>query len=332
MIDLNDMLTELEKKSSFNRDKLFEMIKSKQEELSGLVSLEGAAHLVARELGVDLLKITSRPIKIKDIADGMKNLNVKGRIVQITDIREFSKKNGNKGKVCNLVLTDGTGDIRIPIWDNQVDDIIRMFKVGDVILAKNVVVRQNNFGDAELSILKTSVLEKTDDDETIPTTRTGLKKTLSRIQLKDAKEGFFEIKGCIVDVFKINPILTICPICRAKVENKICQTHGEVEPELTLIVTGIIDDGTSSIRAVFFRDKAKDITDLNPKILQDLSIEEGINLIKEKILGNEYSLKGRIQKNKLFDSLEMIVDQVDVVDIEKESKELIHEIENLKWY
>ncbi len=331
MFNIDDMLVELERKSPLSKEQLLEKIKAKQEELSGLVSMEGATHLVARELGVDLLRIPNRPIKIKDVMQGMRNLSIKGRVIEITDVREFEKKDGSKGKVCNLIITDGTGDIRIPIWDKQVDGIIKTIRVGDVILMRNAVARQNNFGDVELGLLKTSTLEKTEDDKSIPSQRVDPKKGSNRIYLKDAKEGFFEIKGNIVDVFKVNPVFFICPICRMKVEDKTCQTHGKIEPEVSLIVTGIIDDGTSSMRVVFFRDKAKEITELDAKNLQGLEQDEAINLIKEKVLGNEYVLKGRIQRNKIFDTLEMIVDDVKSVDIESESKALINEIERFKW-
>ncbi len=332
MFDLDYILAEVEKKSSLNKEELLERIKTKQVELSGLVSIEGATHLVARELGIDLLKITNRPIKIKDIQNGMRNLNVKGRVINITDVKEFQKKDGSRGKVCNIVITDGTGNIRIPIWDKQVDGVIENIKTGDVVLVKDTLARQNNFGDVELNLLKTSVLEKTMDDSSIPTAYANVKKNFQRLYIKDAKEGYSEIRGCIADVFNTNPIFLICPVCKAKVENKTCQTHGLVEPEVTMIVTGIIDDGTSNIRVVFFRDKAKDVTELDANKLQGLNQDEIINIIKEKLLGNEYVVKGRIQKNKIFDTLEMIVDDVDEIDIEKESKGLIDEIESFKWY
>ncbi len=337
MLTFDEMLEELEKRTKLSKDKLREKIEAKQEELSGLVSLEGATHLVARELGIDLLKIPSRPVQIKNLAVGMRNINLKSRIIDITDVREFEKKTGGKGKVFNLIVTDGTGEIRIPLWDKQVDAIRNNVNVRDVIEIKNATVRQNNFGEIELVLLKDSKLEKIPDDKSIPDKPVvQAQKNFNRIYLKDAKEGYFEVKGNILDIFNVNPIFMFCPQCKTKVEEVEngykCQTHGNVKPEKSLIITGILDDGTANIRAVFFRDVAKELTAMDVKNFEGLSQEECIDLIKEKILGNEFVIKGRIQRNKIFNSLEIIANSVEEIDINLESKVLINEIKSLKWY
>ena len=57
-------------------------IKEKHAEFSGLVSMQGAAHLVARDLGVNIL-VKKRKFKISDMKDGMKNVDLIGRIISI---------------------------------------------------------------------------------------------------------------------------------------------------------------------------------------------------------------------------------------------------------
>jgi len=91
----------------------------------------------------------------------------------------------------------------------------------------------------------------------------------------------------------------------------------------------IIDDGTASIRSVFFRDQAKVITGLEPETLLKISQDEAINLIKDNTLGNEIIVRGRIQKNKIFDTLEIIANEVEELNVEEESKRLINEIKSL---
>ena len=98
MLTLEEVLSELEKNTKHSREKLLEMIKNKQEELSGLVSMEGAGHLVARDVGVNLLIQEKRVFKINNIVKGMKNVNLKARIIQISEMREFERKDKNKGK------------------------------------------------------------------------------------------------------------------------------------------------------------------------------------------------------------------------------------------
>jgi len=334
MLTLEEILSEIEKNTKFSRKQIYERIKKKQEELSGLVSLEGAGHLVARDLGVNLLITQKRELKIKEVVNGMKNINLKGRIIQISEKREFDRKDGSKGSVCNLILTDGTGEIRLPLWDKQVSMIDEgIIKEGDVVEVKNALAKENIFGGVELGLPKYARLEKVEDDESMP--RQVIGGRFQRTQIKDLKEGNYEIKGNIVQIFNVNPLFQTCSECKAKVEIKEngyeCPEHGKVEPEINMIISGIVDDGSGTIRSVFFRDQAKTLTGLDPSVLSNMPQEEAVNLIKDHALGNEIIMKGRVQKNKIFDTLEIIVNEVEELNIEEESKRLINEIKSIKW-
>jgi len=333
MLSLEEIIKELEKNTKFSRKQIYERIKKKHEELSGLVSLEGAGHLVARDMGVNLVFTGKRDLKIKDIVSGMKHINLKARIIQVSETREFDRKDGNKGKVCNLILTDGTGQIRLPLWDKQVAMIEEgKVKEDDVVELKNALAKENVFGGVELGLPRLAILEKVEDDESMPHETTGM--SFKRTLIKDLKEGFFEIKGNIVQVFNVNPLFQTCPECRLKVEKNgkeyECPEHGKVEPENNMIISGIVDDGTASIRSVFFRDQARTLTGLEPSVLLSISQEEAINQIKENALGNEIIMRGKVQKNKIFDTLEIIVNEVEEMNIEKESKRLINEIKSIE--
>jgi replication factor A1 len=332
MLTLEEILSEIEKNTKFTRKQIYDRVKKKQEELSGLVSLEGAGHLVARDLGVNILITQKRDLKIKEIVSGMRNVNLKGRVIQISEKREFDRKDGSKGRVCNLILTDGTGEIRLPLWDKQVSMIDEgIIKEGVVVEVKNALAKENIFGGVELGLSKYARLEKVEDDESIPRQIIGGK--TQRNQIKDLKEGNYEIKGSVVQIFNVNPFFQTCPECKAKVEAKEngyeCPEHGNIEPESNMIISGIVDDGSGSIRSVFFRDQAKTLTGLDPSVLSSMPQEEAINLIKDHALGNEVIMKGRVQKNKIFDTWEIIVNEVEELNIEEESKKLINEINTL---
>jgi len=333
MFSIEEIVSEIEKNTKFSRKQIYDRIRKKHEELSGLVSLEGAGHLVAREMGVNLLIRQKRDLKIKDVVSGMKNINLKTRIIQISDIREFERKDGKKGHVCNIILTDGTGEIRLPLWDKQVSMVEEgLVKVGDVVELKNALAKDNVFGGVELGLPKYARIEKVEDDESIPKQATGVSR-YNRLVIKDLKEGNYEIKGSILQIFNVNPLFQTCPECNVRVEKKEdgyeCSEHGKIKPVNNMIISSIVDDGTGSVRSVFFRDQAKTVTGLEPSVILNMSQEEAINLIKENALGNEIIMRGRVQKNKIFDTLEMIVNEVEELDIEKESKRLINELKAL---
>lgn len=281
-------------------------------------------------MGVNLIRPEKRAIKLENISPGMRNVDLKARIIQVSETREFERKDGNKGRVCNLVLTDGTGEIRLPLWDKQVSLVEdEKVKQGDVIQVKNAFAKESSFG-MELRLSRASRIEKTEDDETIPyKPAEGLK----RIDIKDARFGSHEIKANVVQIFNINPLFKTCPECRSKVEEKEkgyeCPEHGKVKPENNMIISGIIDDGTASMRSVFFRDQAKALSGLDPSVLMKMSQDEALDLIRENTLGNEVIIRGRIQKNKIFDTLEIVANEVEELDIQKESERLVDEIERM---
>ena len=330
MYSFEEILTEIEKNIKLPKEELIEKIKKKQEELSGLVSLEGAAHLVARDLGVNLLITNKRHFKIKDIKNGLKKVDLTARIVRISEIKEFERKNKEKGRVCNLILTDGSGEIRLPLWDKQVGVVEEgKIKEGDVITIKNAFSKENSFSGIEIRLPKLGRIEKIDDDESLPKQATG--GNFRRTPIKKLKEGNYEVKGRIVQIFNINPLFQTCPKCGSKLEKTEkdynCSEHGKVKPDNNMIISGIVDDGTSSIRSVFFREQAKNITDLEPSVLLSMQQDEVMNLIRENTLGNEIIIRGRVQKNKIFDSLEMVANGVEKLNIEEEIKRIIKEVE-----
>lgn len=69
--------------------------------------------LTESEEEVDVVSSTQ---KIKDIKDGMGDLNLTGKVLEISEVRTFQRKDGNSGRVGNLMLGDETGTLRVTLW------------------------------------------------------------------------------------------------------------------------------------------------------------------------------------------------------------------------
>ena len=66
----------------------------------------------------------------------MNNVDVVGKITRIFEPRHFDK-NGKKGKVVSLMLSDETGAIRTVLWNEMVDLVeTSKINVGDTIKIK----------------------------------------------------------------------------------------------------------------------------------------------------------------------------------------------------
>lgn len=330
MLQFEKILEILEKKSGLSKEELEKKIKEKQKELSGLLSREGAAYLVAKELGIEL-KETSF-LEIKDLVSGMKRINLIGRIFKISEVHEFERKDGTRGKVINIFIADPTGFVKLPLWDDKTELIGDEIKLGDVVKIRNCFAKENIFGDVEISLGKYGIIEKAEKDYGLPSVQEMEKKFLralhERKEIKDLEEGVYEIKGNIVQIFKGKYIFPICPVCKSGLKENKCEEHGEVKPEHALVISGIIDDGSDNIRVVFFRENAEKILGLKASDLEKISEEERENLIKEKILGLELVLRGKVKKNKIFERLEFVVNEVKDLNIKEESKKLIEELKS----
>jgi ssDNA-binding replication factor A large subunit len=122
-------------------------------------------------------------------------------------------------------------------------------------------------------------------------------------------------------------LFDVCSICGDKLIQNKCQEHGEVEPSKALVISCVVDDSTSSIRAVFFRELAERIITTQVSELASLDSEKRYELIKERLLGKELILIGKVKKNKIFNRLELIVNEVKDLNALEESKKLVEALE-----
>ena len=77
-----------------------------------MLSDEGAALLVAQDLNIEIEQQGSlEELQINDLIPNFNDVTITGRVVDVWPIREFTKRDGNIGKLARLVLTDKTGKI-----------------------------------------------------------------------------------------------------------------------------------------------------------------------------------------------------------------------------
>jgi replication factor A1 len=331
-----DILNELCKSTNLSKEELTARINTKLDELGGLVSFEGAAYLVARELGIDIQEKARRSLQIKNIVSGMKNVNVIGRIFRISQIIDFEKSDKSKGRVVNLFIADSSGHFRLPLWNDQVKLVEdQTIKLGDLIQITNGFARENIYNDIEISIGKYGTIKTIEDSQETPPVDFLIKKffqpSSGATQIKNLELGSSKVKGTIVNVFKGNFFFAVCPNCGnslTKVGNFfVCPEHKEIEPKQNLIVSLLIDDGSEDIRVVFFRDLAEKLLGVRTEEVLALEQEKRYELIKEKLLGREIQLTGRVKKSNISDRLEIIAGEVEDLNALEESRKLVEDVE-----
>ncbi len=310
--------------AGLERDEVERKIEAKKAKLSGLISKEGAAQIIAAELDVSF---ENQDSKVGELMPGMRRVNIVGKVVNLFPVREFSK-NGREGKVVNFVLADETGSTRVVLWDVNHIELIEngTIKEGDVVDIKNGSTR-----DGEIHLSGFSELKKSDvvmgEVKTEVVVREG--------SLGEAKQGQnIKVRGTVVQIFQPR-FYSVCPECNKKVVSSadsgqqvvgsgvggefVCGEHGKVAPKERAILNFVLDDGTETMRVVVFSDQ---INVLIPEM--DLKDEAKALAFRDDLMGSEIYLSGRVQRNRLFDNLEIVASGIERVDVEK----LIGELSN----
>ncbi len=311
------MLDELVKKIAYSsnidesivRDRVYE----KQGELSGLISEEGAAYIVAKELGVNLLRKQER-LHIANIAAGMQNADIIGKIIRIFPVREFSTEKG-QGRVENIIIADSTGSARLSLWN---DEINADLKEGDVVHVRGFV-KQDNVGEPEIRLGRYGVIQKSVENIDVKVER-----KVERALISDLKEGQYrEIRAALLQVFESNPLYSVCAECGASAKEK-CELHPDAAKDYELVVSGIVDDGTESLRVVLFKENAEKVLVMKKDDVKDVFEQGKLQLVFANVeLGKEYIFEGKVRNNALFQRLEFIANNVRNVDVKEEIKLMV---------
>jgi replication factor A1 len=92
------------------------------------------------------LKLT----KINKLMPNLSDVNLLARVFEIEAVKEFKRSNNETGRLASLHLTDGTGYVKLNLWDEKTqtaEDI----HVGDAILLEHAYTRQR-FNRTELNL------------------------------------------------------------------------------------------------------------------------------------------------------------------------------------
>lgn len=314
-VPVKDIIIKICNASGLSEDEVKKKISEKVQTLYGLVSEEGAAHIIANELGIKIFDVSGE-LKIKDILIGMKSVDVVGKVVRKYELREFNTEK-RKGKVANLSLADDTSSIRVVFWNNKTDDF-NQIKEDDVIKIKGAYVRDNS-GRKELHLGDNShVIINPKGIQVTPRERPEYdKKHIS--ELVDGMSA--EILGTIVQVFDMK-FFEVCPKCnkrlRLKGEAFECDEHGVQQPTYNYILNVYLDDGTSNIRVNFWKAQSQKLLKLDDAGVQKFRNSTEFEKYKTELLGNQIKLLGRAKTN-IMQRLEFTADVV-FVDLNPEQE------------
>ncbi|MEM4336426.1 MAG: DUF2240 family protein [Candidatus Woesearchaeota archaeon] len=309
----------IKEKSGLSEEEITKRINEKISQLSDLVSKEGAAHIVANQLGISLISVEKK-IKIHDLNPGMRGVEVVGRVVKKFELREFNV-NERIGKVASFFIGDETGTIRVALW-GEIAETLRSIQEGDIVKIKNGYVKLNN-NFKELHLGDKSLLLINPEGETIKE----IKRRFDKKYLCEVNEGDnVEIIGTIVQIFDPR-FFELCPECmkraRQKEEGFFCEIHGKIEnPKHSYVFNIVVDDGTDNIRVILYKQQAERVLQREEnEILSAKDDNLKMDIIKSEIFGKTIKVCGLIKQNQFFDRKELIAQLVfPELNVEEEIK------------
>lgn len=288
------MIERISRVSGLSLEELERKIEAKRAKFSGLISKEGAAQIISAEIGVNF---DNERIKIGELFSGIKKVNVVGKIIKLFPIRSYAKQ-GKSGKIGSFILADDSGNVRSVLWDTNHISLLEQgdVKEGDVVEISSASVRNG-----ELHLTGFSNIKKSNEIiSNVNVTLSYIEKTISEFKPGDN----IRFRGVVVQVYPLKNF-DVCPECGKRVTGD-CAVHGKVIPVKKKLLSVVFDDGTETIRGVLFQESVDKLG------IDDLNSERKI----DEFLGKEAFFSGNVRINKLFNTQEIIINDIEEIDID----------------
>ncbi len=309
---LHDIVKRIHEEKGVSLDEIDRRIRDKLDKLSGLISKEGAAHIVANELGVDLISLMKKQgIPVAQVMPGMRNITILGKVVKDYGMRVYQKE-GREGRVWSFLIGDSSGVIRVVVWDTEMMNHLQRYQFGEgsVMRVSDGFVKENN-GFREMPLGNRSLLEVNPAGVIVEDVQSEFRQTAMRKALGQLREGeFVTCFGTVVQVFDPK-FYEGCSQCGKKLEQG-CREHGAVTGVLVPILHFVLDDGSGAVQVVAFRDLVGKVLGLSVESVARFHAGlDGFETVRQDFLGKQLVVGGRVQKNIMFDRLELVASSVE---------------------
>jgi len=208
-------------------------------------------------------KITDKSINIDDINLNLKSISIEGKVIQISPIREFTRKDGGIGSVQSLTLLDSTGSIRITFW-NEDTEKTGAYNLDDFVSITNLNPRLSNLDSKTIDLVanKNTIIAKKDKDITIKGD------FIKKIKTLQKSNGVVSFNGIITSIDNLKTISL---------------KSGEDVSLLGFIVS----DDSDGIRVTIWREKAEEYSKL-------LNVGQGLSLKNVLVKYSNFSSRNEI--------------------------------------
>ncbi|MFT4313026.1 MAG: hypothetical protein ACMXYA_01335 [Candidatus Woesearchaeota archaeon] len=306
-IPYEKLLSYIVEESDKSQDEIETLVAKKLDEFSGLISQEGALHVVAHDLGVSLTDQIQTPLSVKDIKPGQKGVKIECKILKKYAVSTFEREQG-KGTVGSILIGDETGVMRITFWHEQTTKMEELTE--DSTYTFENLTAKDNQGRTELTYTQSSSVSPLDKDITV-SQQTQPVHVEKRTKIADATvQSRVRFFGTIVQVLKPT-VFIIDAQTRKRVRIQDSEFDKE-QHEYSIVGNILLDDGTEVIRCAVFSETCESLFGfIISEYLSNKDNEAYFEEKKTELLGLLVSVIGRVTKNDLYDRVECIVSSIE---------------------
>ena len=292
MDNYSTLVEKISRYSGLPSAEIEQKVEAKKSKLSGLISREGAAQIVAAELGISF---ENEIVKVKELSNGLRRANVIGKITQLFPVKEFSK-NGRSGKFSSFMLGDETSNVRVVLWDSN---HVALVENGTIAQGSVIEIRGGSVKNDEMHLSAFSDIKISDSKFD------SVKEAAALVSgnFSAATEGTaMKVRAFVVQTF----------------EPRFFDSKKK-EGEKGVLINIVLDDGTATMRSVLFGENIKKLLSVDDKDLFSLEV---LNAKRAEIIGEEKMFTGNFRMNSFSNSLEFSVRGVEEFSVESLVKEL----------
>lgn len=202
LADIDELIEEImRQKPEITKDEIMARVVAKKDAIgANYLTDRGAIFLIASECGVTIGKPVKSSVSIKEIYIGASEITLEARVLCISPVRQYTKKDGGQGALRTIIVYDSPEHTAsVKLWNDKANlPGINELKTGDFVKITNANVKEDRDGTPAVHVGSNSVIEPVDvPQHEIPTVENIIKdistltedKEVSNLAISGALEG-----------------------------------------------------------------------------------------------------------------------------------------------
>ena len=275
--------------SGISEAELEKQVQNKASEFGGFMSKQGILFIIAKENGIyvqsseiseqlyeefeEEIDYDEFTIQLSEIKEEIRNIILLGKILQIYETREFSRKDGTVGKVSSFLFGDSSETVKVVLWGGKADFVKNgYFRVNELIRIIGAYCKKGNGNNLEVHLGKRGKIVLSPE---IPNKNLRLRLDSIKFKNQNGREikpkSTLKIKD-LVESFKYIKMI------QGQVQIEEFKEINKKSGDKTFLLKILLNDDSASIRVLIWGMVAveclKIITDYDTVVISNVAVKE----------------------------------------------------------